>query len=339
MAQQSNEPAPDHPAGHSNQQTQENFGFDSPIDHARAILNQLSDDQTAHHRRKLARRALKASNDCLEAWVTLAESYSSFKTASACYTEAIAHAEQLLAKEIAQQRESTDKELAESLLLYTQLRAGLAKWHFLQGNTDLVIQQLNELIDFGCIDHHEVRSFLTLALIKNQQYDDAEQLIEQPSVDKSLCIAASACLIALHKALPRWQADNIQHLENELLGETTWQWLNAISQKPRQAFRLLNHLNPFFAAFMLNPRCSEIRPLAKRLAGHACDALTIAQRQQELWTKAALPLRLLAEFSWKNPQLNDILITDKPLLLTTLEHIELQRSAAEQEYLSEDVFY
>lgn len=302
-----------------------NFYTKDPLTHARDYLTKASVSPSSK-KRKIAKTAIEISNQCLEAWRMLAQTYQKYPQAKTTYLKAL---------EIGKGRESEST--------YQGLLKDLGKLYLRHGNLDEAVDCFLSVLKLDSSDPHRVREPLTLCYLHQEEWLKAHAIAMDPSFEKSLSSKVAQAFIAFRTDLPWWTPDQMDEINHELLGRTTWQWIHEQCNSLKRLYRAINHSNPFFAAFMLNPSCLRIQAPSSIRSGHACEAIAVVKQYHQLWHEQELPIRLLEEFPWSNPNKSLLSPEDKPLLLETIlqleKHRDTARANAEKEYLRNSELY
>ncbi|MGJ8673634.1 hypothetical protein [Rubritalea sp.] len=301
------------------------FYTTEPLQHARDFITD-STKSVRTDSRHVAKKALEISNECLEAWLLLAQSYQKFPIARDTYLEAI---------QIGRKQATSP--------LFVQLYYGLGLLYYRHNQLDQAIETILELLPLDESDPCNSREILTLCYLHQEDFIKAHACSSHPSYDNSLSSRVAQAYIAFRSEIPWWSPDQMDYLDEELLGRTTWQWMHEQCNSLKRLYRQINHANPFFTAFMLNPNCHGIDTPMTVEMGQASEALHVTKLHHELWHEQELPIKLLEEFPWTNPTKSQITEADKPLLLQTIQqlekHREAVRSAAERDYLQDRDLY
>lgn len=285
--------------------------------------------------RAVAKKALKISENCLEAWLMLARNYKLFPQASKTYRRAI---------EIAEKMESVKLSGSPQFITNQRLHKELGRRYYQHADYLDAAQAFEKALQLDPADTLCISADLAICYLDSDRLDDAQRLSENEPYHSTLSAKVTQTYLLFRQALPEWSSDQMEQLDYELMaGETTWQWMHAKCESLKRHYRALNHSNPFLTFFLLNPSCRTI-PLPETVgAGRASEALEVAQAHHHLWQHQQLPLRLLEEFPWTNPIKREILEEDKPLLKATIaqleEYREQLRTQAEREYLSDTELY
>ncbi|MFC5049455.1 tetratricopeptide repeat protein [Rubritalea spongiae] len=301
------------------------FYTTDPVQHAYSFI---TDSLKYPHAdtRQIAKKALEISNKCLEAWLLLAQSYQKFPQARTTYLKGI---------EVAREQDTT------STLL--QLLYGLGELYYRHGHPESAIETILELLPLDESDPCNAREILTLSYLQQEDFIKAHACATHSSYDDSLSSRVAQAYIAFRTEIPWWTPDQMDQLDDELLGRTTWQWMHEQCNSLKRLYRQINHANPFFAAFMLNPHAQSIETPTTIESKHASEALHVTKLHHDLWHNQELPIKLLEEFPWTNPTKSQIKAADKPILLETIQQLEkhrdAQRSAAEKDYLQNRDLY
>ncbi|MFD2159292.1 hypothetical protein ACFSW8_10315 [Rubritalea tangerina] len=313
------------------------FFHSDPLIRAQDLLQESRPKDSHLKKRSLAKRSLEISSQCLDAWLLLLSTYSQFPQSRDACIEALTIAESLYPSP----RPTTDTYSPNELAML-EIYKHLGTLYYNQEDYTEAIQWLKKGLDHDPADPRQLRSVLVLCYLYANKHDDAERLCHHEAFEKSLSSRVSQAYLHFLKELPDWTPDQMDEIPELLFGRSLWQWMHERSNSMKRHFRAINHANPFFAAFMLNPECHAIELPTDRPARHAAEALEVAQLHQALWSEEELPMKLLEEYPWENPIKKEIIAADKPLLKKTIKllesHRDQRRSEAERAHL-EDHFY
>lgn len=309
------------------EQDENTFAFytTDPLQHACDFLAENPNPPVTKSR-EIAKKALEISDQCLEAWLMLAKSYQKFPQARNTYLEAI--------------KIGKEQEPSETFL---QLYYELGTLYYQNDHLEEAVDTFLELLPLDESDPCNAREILTLCYLYQEDYIKAHAAATHKSYDGKLSSRVAEAFVAFRSELPWWTPDQMDELDGELLGRTVWQWMHEQCNSLKRLFRQINHANPFFAVFMLNPNCESIETPNEITAKHASEALHVAKLYLDLWHNEELPIKLLEEFPWTNPGKSEIVAEDKPLLLETIQQLEKHRDSrrtqAERDYLGQHDLY
>lgn len=321
-----------------------------PLIRAQDLLQEWKPKLSKLKQRVVARRAIDLSHNCLSAWLILTRSYSRFPQSREKALNAISIGKAILPCpfELAVETGEGDERVVTTRALDVQEHSFLsiikliAKLYFKTKDYDSAIAVLNLGLSYAEHDPLHLRADICATLLFDQQFEEAQVLANTPHFEKSLASRVAQAYLHFKTELPDWTPDQMDEIDEQLCGRTLWQWAHEQSNSMKRHFRAINHANPFFAAFMLNPQCNTIKLPLELTTRHASEALAVAQVHQELWVDEELPLKLLEEFPWENPTKKEIIAEDKPLLLATIKQLEIHRDSlrqkAEKDHL-EDHYY
>ena len=310
-----------------------------PIIRAQDLLQEWKPKFSLLKQRTIARRAIDISLNCLPAWLVLTQTYSRFPQSREKALNAISIGKAILPCpfELAVESGEGEEKVISSRDLDSQEHSflaiikHLAKLHFKTKDYDSAIETLNLGLSYAEHDPLHLRADLCATLLFDQQFDEAEKLASNEHFEKSLASRVAQAYLHFKTALPDWTPDQMDEIDDQLCGRTLWQWMHELSNGMKRHIRAINHANPFFAAFMLNPQCGKIKLPTKLTTRHASEALAVAQTHHELWADEELPIKLLEEFPWENPTKKEIIKEDKPLLLATIKQLEKHRDSLRQQ--------
>lgn len=314
--------------------------FDSdPLVRAHDLLQELKPKYGRLKKRAIARKALDISENCLEAWLLLIKTYSQFPQARETATQAIAIGQKLYSAPFDAQQGDEPVALNSDQLSLLEIYKLLGELHFQQEEYTEAIECFLAGLKMDPSDPVEIKAALCLTYLHANKHEEATALTQDESFEKSLASRVAQAYLHFLSELPEWTPDQMDEIHDLLFGRTLWQWMHERSNSMKRHFRAINHANPFFAAFMLNPSCSKIKAPDQQIARHASEALHVAKSHQSLWMDEELPMKLLEEYPWENPSKRDIIDGDKPLLRATIkqleEHREKLRNSAERDYLGD----
>jgi tetratricopeptide (TPR) repeat protein len=298
------------------------FYTTDPLEHSRSYLDEKK-NAPASQTRQVAKTALEICDKNLDAWLLLAKTYQKFPQTRDTYLEAISLG--------AEQKDSAS---------YKQLLYELGTLYYHHDELEKAIDTFLELLPLDESDPCNAREILTLCYLYQEDYLKAHAAASHKSYDGSLSSHVAQAFIAFRSEIPWWTPDQMDDIDSELLGRTLWQWMHEQCNSLKRLYRQINHANPFFTAFMLAPRPSEIASESDILEKHASEALHVAQLHHDLWHDQELPIKLLEEFPWTNPGKSEIIAEDKPLLLEAIKQLEAHReqvrTAAERDHLGQN---
>jgi len=322
-----------------------------PLIRAQDLLQEWKPKFSKLKQRGIARRAIDISHNCLSAWLILTQTYSRFPQSREKALNAINIGKTILPCPLDLSVETgegegkviTTRELDSQERSFLSLIQHLAKLYFKSKDYASAVEIFNLGLSYSDEDPLNLRAELCATLLFDQQYEEAQKLAHNPHFEKSLASRVAQAYLHFKTELADWTPDQMDEIHDQLCGRTLWQWMHEQSSGMKRHIRAINHANPFFAAFMLNPQCGKIKLPLELTARHASDALAVAQVHHELWADEELPLKLLEEFPWENPTKKEILSEDKPLLLATIKQLEKHRDTlrhqAEKDHLGDHHYY
>ncbi|MEO1857562.1 MAG: hypothetical protein ABGY95_09415 [Rubritalea sp.] len=322
-----------------------------PLVRAQDLLQEWKPNLSKLKQRAIARKAIDISHNCLSAWLVLTRTYSRFPQSKEKALNAIRIGKAILPCPFVLSTETGEgnekaiskRELDVQEHSFLSIIQHMAKLYFKTQDYASAIDVLELGLSYADDDPLQLRDTLCATLLFDEQFEEAQKLVHNTHFEKSLASSVAQAYLHFKAQLPHWTPDQMDEIGEQLCGHTLWQWAHKQSNGMKRHFRAINHANPFFAAFMLNPECRKIKLPLALTARHASEALSVAQVHQELWADEELPLKLLEEFPWENPTKKEILKEDKPLLLATIKqlekHRELLRQQAEKEHLDDHHYY
>lgn len=321
-----------------------------PLIRAQDLLQEWKPKFSKSKQRAIARRAIDISLNCLPAWLILIQTYSRFPQSREKALNAISIAKAILPcpldlsvdNDEGEDKSISTRELDSQERSFLAIIQHLAKLYFKSKDYVSAIEIFNLGLSYADEDPLNLRADLCATLLFDQQFEEAQKLAHNPQFEKSLASRVAQAYLNFKTELPDWTPDQIDNIDEQLCGRTLWQWMHEQSNGMKRHIRAINHANPFFAAFMLNPQCGKINLPEQLTTRHASEALAVAQIHHSLWADEELPLKLLEEFPWENPTKKEILAEDKPLLLATIKQLEKHRDAlrhqAEKDHLGDHYY-
>ena len=300
--------------------------FDSdPLVRARDLLQESRPKDSRLKQRSIARRALDISENCIEAWLLLTQSYSQFPQGAETARQGIAIGGQLFPTPFSETSAEGAEPLSKDQLCLLELHKLLGKRYFQQEEYVEAIATFQNGLALAPLDPVAIKAELCLTYLHANKHNEARVLTQEDGFEQSLASRVAQAYLNFITELPEWTPDQMDEIDDLLFGRTLWQWMHERSNSMKRYYRAINHSNPFFAAFMLNPSCAEIEVPDPQLSRHASEALYVAIGHQSLWFDEELPIKLLEEYPWENPSKRDIVDQDKPLLRATIKQLEAHR--------------
>lgn len=178
---------------------------ETPLEQAQAIVYQAM-EATGKRRVTLARKALEASPDCVDAYVLLAESAKSPKEARGYYQQGVEAGERSLGEDVFRELAGNFWEVVETRP-YMRARYGLAILEWVSGESDAAISDARELLRLDTNDHQGVRDLLINWLFTMEDEPGVGALLAQYLDDWSATWAYSTLLHTYRTQGPGKAAD------------------------------------------------------------------------------------------------------------------------------------
>ena len=222
------------------------------LDEARDILNRVSDDARGVTGRSYAKKALKVTEDCMEAWDMLAWSYQSFRKIEENLLKGIAHGRRLHANLISMIDGEHGLWGHHECRPFMRLFESLAELYSLEGMGEKEMEILEQMIALNPGDNQGVRGCLLNKYLQMNRLDDAEILLARYPDDIDLGIVYGRVLLELVKIL---NSDfDFEQLERKMKGRPLM--LASFGQPFAKAKRLMKEAikaNPFVPLLMSHP--------------------------------------------------------------------------------------
>jgi len=243
----------------------------SPVERAQEIMYDAWSEPRRKRRLKLARQALRVSQDCADAYVLLGEEAGSLEEAREMFEKGVAAGERSLGS-LLDEGAGSFWSLVETRP-YMRAHLGLAQVLWELGEREKAVEHYRELLRLNPNDNQGVRYLLLDALLVLGLDDDAGELLERYSDDHSVEWLYGGALLAFRR-----------------LGSC-----RAADKKLRNAFRY----NPFVPVYMLGfGDVSEELPQelpAYFASGSPEEALSYVSEARAWFDEDGAALRWLAE--------------------------------------------
>ncbi len=159
------------------------------------VFRRAATEEDRDRRIAIIREALEVSQDCVEAWLALAQEFGdSLEQVRDYLQEAVKAGERLFANHLDEWK-GKFWNVAQTRP-YMQARMGLGQVLWELGERSAAVGLLKGTIELNPMDHQNVRYVLLKAYADLKQYDDALQLIEQYSEEQSTVMAYGKLLAA-----------------------------------------------------------------------------------------------------------------------------------------------
>nr|NNM89494.1 hypothetical protein [Bacilli bacterium] len=148
------------------------------------VLNKATQEPDQAKRIAIAQEAVSISNDCIEAWLFLAnEAATDFEQAAKYLTEAVAAGDRFFADK---KEEWTGRfwQVAQTRP-YMQARAGLGQVLWEIGEHDQALAILEETQRLNPVDHQGIRFILLRAYLERKDYERGQKLASQYEAEQS----------------------------------------------------------------------------------------------------------------------------------------------------------
>jgi tetratricopeptide (TPR) repeat protein len=172
---------------------------DTPLGKAQAIIYDAWEADTRRQRVRLARKALKISPDCADAYVLLAEeSAETVEEAKELYEAGVEAGERAIGREGFKEYEGHFWGVLETRP-YMRARQGLAICLWQMGQRDEAIAHYEEMLRLNPGDNQGVRYALLSCLLEAGREKDAEQLLKRYKDDAAAIWLYNSALLAFRK--------------------------------------------------------------------------------------------------------------------------------------------
>lgn len=174
-------------------------GESSAVDEAQEIMYDAWEATTPQRRVALALKALKASPDCADAYVLLAEeAASSLEEAIALYRKGVEAGERALGKDAFKEDVGYFWGILETRP-YMRARAGLAQCLWEAGQREEAVEHYWDMLRLNPNDNQGIRDLLMPYLIELSRDEDAEKLFKQYKEDGMAVWLYSRALLDFRK--------------------------------------------------------------------------------------------------------------------------------------------
>lgn len=170
----------------------------TPLAQAQNVVDQANDDDDPEIQADIARKALKISRDCADAYVLLADLAPGPLSALKLYEEAMAASERVLGPDQFRLLAGNFWTAPETRP-YMRARLGLAKCLWDVGRKDPATCHLADMLRLNPADHQGARFLLVNWLLLMQRDDDVATLLQRCKKDLSATIAYARALVAFRQ--------------------------------------------------------------------------------------------------------------------------------------------
>lgn len=185
----------------------------TPLEQAQELMYDAW-DSSGRRRVELARKALKVSEDCADAYVLLAEETAKCpEEAKALYEQGVKAGERALGKEMFQENVGHFWGIIETRP-YMRARFGLAQCLWAMGERKQAIEHYTDMLRLNPGDNQGIRYVLASCLLEEGLGDELGKLLEQYEDDGAATWAYSRALLAFRKEGASKKAN--KHLKNAL---------------------------------------------------------------------------------------------------------------------------
>ena len=166
---------------------------------AAALLAQIREEMTPAQQVDLAKQAIAADPDCVEAYGVLAEYARSRKQALGFHEQAVAAAERRIGPELFAEAAGRFSEVPAAAA-YLQARQALAEALWSQGRRDEAATHLLHLLRLDADDPHRLREPLMAWLLNLDRLDDLDALLERFGANPTTAIRYTQALLAFRRS-------------------------------------------------------------------------------------------------------------------------------------------
>lgn len=172
---------------------------DKALDDAQEIMYQAWESDDPVERIELARRALRVSEDCADAWTLLAEeSATTLQQALEYYQKGVVAGERALGNQVFEEDKGHFWGLLETRP-YMRARLGLARCLWEKGDRDAAIAHYHEMLELNPNDNQGVRHILLGCLLDERRHEEAGRLIQAYEGEPSAVWCYSQALLAFRR--------------------------------------------------------------------------------------------------------------------------------------------
>lgn len=171
---------------------------DSRLDAAQQIMYQAFEETSLSRQMALARKALKVSPNCADAYVLLAEYANTLPEALELYEQGVAAGERALGTKGFQEYEGHFWGVLETRP-YMRARAGLADCLWSTGRRDEAVEHCREMLRLNPNDNQGLRYRLASMLLDLQRHDELERLLKAYEDDDSAEWEFARALLAFRR--------------------------------------------------------------------------------------------------------------------------------------------
>lgn len=244
---------------------------ETPLEKAQEVMYEAWEAE-GKQRIRLARRALKISEDCADAYVLLAEEEARTpQKARELYEKGVAAGERALGKKMFEEGEGHFWGILETRP-YMRAREGLAHVLWFLGKRDEAIEQMQEMLRLNPNDNQGVRYALFTWLLAEGRLEDAEQLARQYDEDIAATWSYNRALLAFRR--------------------------EGATPKARKRLREAFETNPHVPAFLMGERRVPRQMPPYVSFGDETEAIDYAAGGVELWSETEGALAWLRD-NWQ----------------------------------------
>lgn len=179
----------------------------TPLDEAQGLIYQAWDTKSRAQRIKLARRALRISPDCVDAYVLLAETNCEVPAeACAFFERAVRVGERVLGETMFEEDKGHFWSIIETRP-YMRARLSLAETLQEMGELEEAVSHMNAMLELNPSDNQGVRYLLISLLLQMNDDKAAEKLLKQFDGDWSVYWTYSEALLAFRQGGKSQKAD------------------------------------------------------------------------------------------------------------------------------------
>jgi tetratricopeptide (TPR) repeat protein len=171
---------------------------DSPLEQAQEVMYQAFDTPSESKRMALAKKALRISPDCADAYVLLAEHATTHEEALKLYEQGLAAGERALGKRGFKEYAGQFWGALETRP-YMRAREGLARCLWDAGRCDEAVAHYQEMLRLNPNDNQGIRYLLASSLLTLDRDDELAELLQQYEDDASAEWAYAEALLAFRK--------------------------------------------------------------------------------------------------------------------------------------------
>jgi tetratricopeptide (TPR) repeat protein len=178
----------------------------TPLEHAQDLIYEAFETESSRKRVQLAKKALKVSPDCADAYVLLAEeSAKSLQEAKDLYEKGVQAGERALGEETFEEEAGHFWGILETRP-YMRAREGLATCLWELGEREEAIEHYREMLDLNPGDNQGIRYELAGCLLDEEMDEELGELLQRYEEDASAFWVYSRALWMFHKEGDREEA-------------------------------------------------------------------------------------------------------------------------------------